>query len=202
MIEKPKRPKKLNNQDRKIPINIQELINRYDLENIDIYDYLDKLVSSFNIETSEIENKIETKTEKNIITAYSSGIQTVNDNTVINLTAFDKVGDKLSLNNNRIVIGSGVSHIKVSGTIFFQGFEKGTGYFFSTIRKNDEIVSHPITQKGVSGSAGFQSIWFIDNLIEVEQGDTILMDTRDINNAQATVRHGRDTTYLTVEVVD
>jgi hypothetical protein len=46
MIEKPKRPKKLNNQDRKIPINIQELINRYDLENNDIYDYLDSLVTS------------------------------------------------------------------------------------------------------------------------------------------------------------
>ena len=202
MIEKPKRPKKLNNQDRKIPINIQELINRYDLENTDIYDYLDSLTGLLSNKFTDVENTIEEKTEKNIMTAYSTGDQTVNNNTVINLTNSIRVGDKLSLNNNRIVIGSGVSHIKVSGTIFFQGFEKGVGYFFSTIRKNDEIVSHPITQKGASGSAGFQSIWFIDNLIEVEQGDTILMDTRDINNAQATVRHGRDTTYLTVEVVD
>lgn len=48
MIEKPKRPKKLNNQDRKIPINIQELINRYDLENKDIYTFLDYLVDSIN----------------------------------------------------------------------------------------------------------------------------------------------------------
>ena len=45
MIEKPKRPKQLSNQDRKIPANIQELITRYDLENIEIYDYLDRLVS-------------------------------------------------------------------------------------------------------------------------------------------------------------
>lgn len=46
MIEKPKRPKQINNQDRKIPANIQELITRYDLENIEIYDYLDRLVST------------------------------------------------------------------------------------------------------------------------------------------------------------
>lgn len=48
MLEKPKRPKQLNNQDRKIPANIQELINRYDLDNKDIYDYLDYLVKYLN----------------------------------------------------------------------------------------------------------------------------------------------------------
>ena len=46
MIEKPKRPKQLNNQERKIPANIQELIIRYDLDNIEIYDYLDRLVTT------------------------------------------------------------------------------------------------------------------------------------------------------------
>ncbi len=48
MIEKPKRPKKLNNQDRRIPNDIQELINRYDLDNTDIYDFLDYLVNYLN----------------------------------------------------------------------------------------------------------------------------------------------------------
>lgn len=48
MIEKPKRSKQLNNQDRKIPANIQELITRYDLDNKDIYDYLDYLVKYLN----------------------------------------------------------------------------------------------------------------------------------------------------------
>lgn len=48
MIEKPKRKKQLNNQDRQIPANIQELINRYDLDNKDIYDFLDYLVNYLN----------------------------------------------------------------------------------------------------------------------------------------------------------
>lgn len=48
MIEKPTRPKKLDNQDRQIPSNIQDLISRYDLENLKIYDFLDYLVNYLN----------------------------------------------------------------------------------------------------------------------------------------------------------
>lgn len=48
MIEKPTRPKQFNNQDRQIPTNIQELINRYDLDNTKIYDFLDYLVNYLN----------------------------------------------------------------------------------------------------------------------------------------------------------
>lgn len=43
MIEKPKRPKKIPNQDNKQPQTIQELIRRYDLDNTKIYDFLDEL---------------------------------------------------------------------------------------------------------------------------------------------------------------
>ena len=48
MIEKPKRPKKILNQDNKQPQTIQELIRRYDLDNTKIYDFLDELVDYLN----------------------------------------------------------------------------------------------------------------------------------------------------------
>lgn len=48
MIEKPKRPKKVDIQDRQPPRTLQELINRYDLDNTKIYDYLDELVAKLN----------------------------------------------------------------------------------------------------------------------------------------------------------
>lgn len=48
MIEKPKRPKKIPNQDNKQPQTIQELIRRYDLDNTKIYDFLDEFVDSLN----------------------------------------------------------------------------------------------------------------------------------------------------------
>ena len=44
MIEKPKRPTKISNQDNKQPQTIEQLIKRYDLDNIKVYDFLDKLV--------------------------------------------------------------------------------------------------------------------------------------------------------------
>lgn len=48
MIERPKRKKQLNNQDRQIPTNIQDLINKYDLDNTKIYNFLDYLVDYLN----------------------------------------------------------------------------------------------------------------------------------------------------------
>lgn len=44
MIEKPKRPKQPDIQERQPPRTLQELINRYDLDNTKIYDFLDELV--------------------------------------------------------------------------------------------------------------------------------------------------------------
>ena len=49
MFEKPKRGNKTNIQDRLQPTNFEELIRKYDLENKDVYDYLDKLVDEINI---------------------------------------------------------------------------------------------------------------------------------------------------------
>lgn len=48
MIEKPKRPKKIPNQDNKQPQTIQELIRRYDLDNTKVYDFLDYIVNYLN----------------------------------------------------------------------------------------------------------------------------------------------------------
>lgn len=48
MLEKPKRPKQFNNQEMQIPDTIENLINRYDLENKEIYEFLDYLVKYLN----------------------------------------------------------------------------------------------------------------------------------------------------------
>lgn len=48
MIEKPDRPTKPNIQDRIQPTTIEELIQKYDLDNTKIYDFLDYLVDYLN----------------------------------------------------------------------------------------------------------------------------------------------------------
>lgn len=50
MIEKPKRAKKIDAQDRQPPRTIDELMRRYDLDNNKVYDYLDKLSNTLNQE--------------------------------------------------------------------------------------------------------------------------------------------------------
>ena len=48
MLEKPKRPTKIPNQDNKQPQTINELIRRYDLDNTKVYDFLENLVTNLN----------------------------------------------------------------------------------------------------------------------------------------------------------
>lgn len=69
MIEKPKRPKKIPNQDNKQPQTIQELIRRYDLDNTKIYDYLDGLVLQMN---NKFQTIIDTQ-KKNLELAFPIG---------------------------------------------------------------------------------------------------------------------------------
>ena len=57
MIEKPKRPKKPDIQERQPPRTLQELISRYDLDNTKIYDFLDGLVELINTDISNLENQ-------------------------------------------------------------------------------------------------------------------------------------------------
>lgn len=59
MIEKPKRPKKIPNQDNKQPQSIQELIRRYDLDNTKIYDFLDELVVQINLKEKNNNNRVD-----------------------------------------------------------------------------------------------------------------------------------------------
>lgn len=58
MIEKPKRPKQPNIQDRQPPRTLEELINRYDLDNTKVYDFLDELVELLNTEKESIDTSI------------------------------------------------------------------------------------------------------------------------------------------------
>lgn len=44
MIEKIKSNSKLSNQDRQLPQTIQELVNRYDLENIEVTNKINELI--------------------------------------------------------------------------------------------------------------------------------------------------------------
>lgn len=66
MIEKPKRPKKPDIQERQPPRTLQELISRYDLDNTKIYDFLDELVELLNTEKESIDISINDLNNKKV----------------------------------------------------------------------------------------------------------------------------------------
>ena len=90
MIEKPKRPKKPDIQDRQPPRTLEELINRYDLDNNDVYNFLDKLVSQYNTDIKEVKTQ-------NILWQDDNGSY-MNENQVANLN------DRVSNQNTGIVL--------------------------------------------------------------------------------------------------
>lgn len=81
MIEKPKRPKQPSIQERQPPRTLEELVNRYDLDNTKIYDFLDELVGQLNesqittkvIEVGEIEVASKTSIYRDIQVPQLSG---------------------------------------------------------------------------------------------------------------------------------
>jgi hypothetical protein len=109
---------------------------------------------------------------------------------------YNKIGDKLSLSNNGVLIGSGVSKVLVSSNL--KVISNTTGNKHSRILKNGTTMCWT---DSTSIKAGHEIT--INNtpvLIDVEQGDLItlayfVLTTDKISGGQYTP------TYLTVEVV-
>ena len=70
MFKKIANKEQINNQDKKQPQTISELIRRYDLKNKKIYNYLDYLVDELNkIKNAEVIQQNDEMTETNVYSA-------------------------------------------------------------------------------------------------------------------------------------
>lgn len=136
---------------------------------------------------------------QNIMTAYGTTNQSAGPNTTINLNSSIASGNKLKLLNNAIVIGPGISKVKVTGNIFYQDFPSSQAYLWGRIYKNTNLVSSTLEGKG---NTTFQSCPIPPKIIEVTEGDKITLNTGDINDHTVTIRAGEANTYLTVEVIE
>lgn len=91
MIEKPKRPKKVPNQDNKQPQTIQELIRRYDLDNTKIYDFLDELVDFLKITQEEFAK------EEKLLATINGTDETVSKDFTLDLSKYRQFALRLYL---------------------------------------------------------------------------------------------------------
>nr|DAP05704.1 MAG TPA: hypothetical protein [Caudoviricetes sp.] len=144
--------------------------------------------------------EIETLMAKNIMTAYGTKTQEgVSNSTTVALTESISVGDKLTLQNNAIVIGKGISKVKVSGVIYFENLTDAQIYLFPKLIQNSETLLAPITSKA---NNQFESVTFAEALVEVAEGDKFTLNVGDVNNLKVNVKGNRNATYLTVEAVE
>lgn len=128
MIEKPKRPKKPDIQERQPPRTLQELISRYDLDNTKIYDFLDGLVELLNTEKESIDISINDLNNKKV---NKSG---------------DAMTGELNMQGNPIRFGSG-------GNIYFK--EDGYGDKFIILPDfNGAGSSNKLIIQSTIGGAG------------------------------------------------
>lgn len=152
MIEKPQRPKKITNQDNKLPQTIQELIRRYDLDNTKVYDFLDDLVGHLK-QTQTVVSATEPTGEDREKVWMQKGKNILNIGTI---TEYTKEGVKTSVNTSKIYL----SGTKSTSNHIFQntGIDKGNQYLYlGKLKSGTYTLSRQIIGT-ISGNIAF-NIW-------------------------------------------
>lgn len=143
------------------------------------------------------------KPQINTLTAYidstrNLAIRISAANTKYNISlngTLRNIGTKLVLDDDGIIIGSGVQYVRVSGNVMCQGI---TGDAIMSILNNTTTISEGYMY--IPNTTAWKSISLSPQVIPVSEGDVISMKISD--SATGTILISRSTrTYLTVEVV-
>ena len=149
-----------------------------------------------------IAEKIEAITQKHVITAGLTDDYTTADPSNFEKLKTNKVfcscGDKLTITEEGIKIGDGVSKVMVSGQIYFYTNVSMNGDSVAVICKNNkQIISH--NQKLTDN---YEHIALPEKLIDVKKGDIINLVVKSEKATGTLIKNYEDGTFLTVEVVE
>lgn len=164
-------------------------------------------VNCFPIQSNTLElNNVDLA--KNILTAYlTSDFVIPNTNTIYdlsNMTLGENVGNKLSLVNGKIVIGAGVSKVKVNYTAKTTS-AANTTRTFTYLMQDINGTATALSQEGSYYSATNQqvNIGYTPRVVSVNQGDAFYLRCYGYkNNKIVGATSTFIETYLTVEVVE
>ena len=147
------------------------------------------------------------KFSRNIITAYPSTAFTniTTQDQVVILDEYRSVGNKLSVLNNAIKVGNGVSHVLISAQVFYQDYNaSNVSSLFPNIQINGNSVARAI--KSVSNTGIYNVVNISNFLISVSENDLITLTTGTISSTNEGRYRGKQEngihTFLTVEVVE
>lgn len=129
----------------------------------------------------------------NYTTADPSNFEKLKTNKV-----FCSCGDKLTITEEGIKIGDGVSKVKVSGQIYFYTNVSLTGDSVAVIYKNNnQIVMH-----NQRLNDDYEHLALPEKLIDVVKGDIINLAVKSEKTSGTLIKNYEDGTFLTVEVVE
>ncbi len=138
---------------------------------------------------------------RNIITAYvAEYVENNGAEITLTLTSGVKVGSKLSVSGGKVVVGSGVSKVLVSGVILFKDMALETETRYGSLLKNGSAC---VDARTYCESGGLAQLVFSPVLFSVTNGTTFTFNFKGANS-EIYAKGGSSIfkTYMTVEVVE
>lgn len=164
-----------------------KILNTYSDSQTDVYscDYVNK-------------HGGEQSSSREALTAYLPSSQTTTStDEKVKLALYNQIGTKLSMSNNGVKIGAGISKVKVSGVISFVWDSPETLDVNIKILKNDTPI---LRINGNKVKNGGDSVSCPPVLIDVQEGDVIYMNV--VSNISGNILYMyMNSTFLTVEAV-
>ena len=123
---------------------------------------------------NEVDNKLNTSTQKHILQASlgTRGVYTDSENNS-NFESTLVVGNKLSAVGNKVVIGAGVSKVKVNMNASFQSGSEGVSSVSIAILKNESSVGQSYAYNSNLGMYYYSTCVISDLILEVQENDEI-----------------------------
>ena len=176
-----------------------------------VVNYIIKSAMSVGVVGNVLNNKSDSKKDtyscnylnKNILTSFLTSQQTTSQTFgKINLDSKVSVGDKLTLNDNGIKIGAGVTKVKVSAGISAVWNSPVSNDFNLYITKNGTTESNVVIKiNGAKPSTNYGgSVMLSEQLIEVKENDVLYLCLYGTINSL--IYGSFRATYMTVEVVE
>ncbi len=152
---------------------------------------------SWNSEHWE-ETTINEQLKSKYMLVTTTNYQNLGSDSIIELNSVEtNIGNRFKLENNRVIVGKGVSRLRVSGAIFVEA-PQGMGYVWGKILLQGYILNSCIFPYNNGG--GFLSVAIPPSEWECKEGDVLTLIGDSV--VQGNTRPGKHCTWLYVEAIE
>lgn len=111
-----------------------------------------------------------------------------------------KIGNKFSITNDKgILIGSGISKIKVNAQVWFStGFNAGDSYRMSIYKNNTKVAE---AGGRVQSANAYETANISGKIIEVQENDVIYLYCKNATGGRGSISNDEELTFITIEKV-